>query len=59
MREGTWGNREPYLLTVLQEMLLLSVVPKTAQKLLHCFLIFLVSVMTGPCEALELAVKGL
>lgn len=45
-------------MAILQEMLLLSVVPKSAQKPLHCFLILPVSVMTGPCETLELAVKG-
>lgn len=45
---------EAHLMRVLQEVLLLSVVPKTAQKLLHCLLILPVSVMTASCETLNL-----
>lgn len=49
---------EPHLMTILQEMLLLSVVPEASQKLLHGFLVLLVSVTTAPCDAPALAVKG-
>lgn len=45
-------------MTILQEMLLLSVVPEASQKLLHGFLVLLVSVTTAPCDAPALAVKG-
>jgi hypothetical protein len=48
------GNQEPHLMTVLQEVLLLTVVPKATQKLLHCVLILPVSAIAAPCETLKL-----